>query len=484
MEIELFVHGVPSGIGFWGKADDHNYLNTFYDNSTDEIKFLVQTRVLKGKTYCYYNYLVYRTVGSQIPNVVANDGRNGSYFGITLRLDAYCKDFENMYRILDTMYNVYIVGNVLKMEKTKLKYTTPDFNGVSSTLEAMENVTFQLIKNAFTVDSFIRLDGFATNGGKSIALNLYDCTSEVVMSTVRQYGRVALSPYYPSNKEAAIQQQCDAQIQATQQQFEARIQANAENYAKEKKEISDSLSSVKDQVSQLQTESKQKDDKLSQLNTEISRLQSELRNAGQSKKISQLIAPIKGPISELAGLFERIVPEEPSAHDRFEGKHKKSIGVIFSSFMSYLNFVVLLSILGILLYPSFFKDNNKRMSVDSSSVGAVPIDSTKQNEKQSVDSAASADYNGMKDEGGTKSHFDINSVKIDIKEYDGLGALTIQKEYIVEAKNGDEHGTWQGEGCEISIYKPNIIRMKPTNNKVKIIYLVGDQKISRELSAK
>ena len=117
MEVELFVHGVPSGEGFWGKEEDRNYFGTFYDHSSDEVKFLIQTRALKGKPYCYYNYLVYKTVGSQAPNIVANDGRDGSYFGITLRLDAYCKDIVNMYRILDTVFNVYVMGNLLKWKR-------------------------------------------------------------------------------------------------------------------------------------------------------------------------------------------------------------------------------------------------------------------------------------------------------------------------------------------------------------------------------
>ena len=41
MEVEFFIHGVPSGESFWGKNDDQNYFGTFYDQSSDEIKFVV-----------------------------------------------------------------------------------------------------------------------------------------------------------------------------------------------------------------------------------------------------------------------------------------------------------------------------------------------------------------------------------------------------------------------------------------------------------
>ena len=176
MEVELFVHGVPNGVGFWGKEEDRNYFSGFYDHSSDEVKFLIQARAFKGKTYCYYNYLVYKTIGSQSANIVACDGRDGSYFGITLRLDAYCKDFDNMYRILDTLYNVYIIGRVLKIEQTKLKYTAPDLASFSSTFKDIENTAILLIQKAFTPESFTNFDGFSTSSGKFHAFNLYDGT--------------------------------------------------------------------------------------------------------------------------------------------------------------------------------------------------------------------------------------------------------------------------------------------------------------------
>lgn len=485
MEVELFVHGVPNGEGFWGKEEDRNYFGTFYDNSSDEVKFFIQTRTLKGKPYCYYNYLVYKTVGAQTPNIVANDGRDGSYFGITLRLDAYCKDIANMYRILDTVFNVYVMGNLLKLEKTKLKYTTPDFKSVSNLLEGIEKVTIQLIQNAFSNDSFARLDGFAMSGSNYPTSNLYDCTSENVMSAVKQYSRVAVSPYYPSSKEVAIQKQCDAQIQAIQQQCDTRLKADADARAKEKDEISISLSSAKNQVSQLQREIGQKDGTITQLNGEVSRLKSEIRNIGQSKKVAQIVTPIKEPISELASILRSMVPEssEQIVEENNKNKFKSSIVKVSKIFLPLLNLLLLLVIAGTLLYPfksSFTDDSNSNALMAK----ADSLKKENQDLKEQLRLAKTAGTEEAQNVIIATSAFNMEAVRIDIQDFNG-GDLSLHMTYNVEAKNGAENGTWKGEGCKIyPTGNPNKVIVKPTADVVKIIYCVGNKTKTRALKAK
>lgn len=490
MEVELFVHGVPSGEGFWGREEDRNYFGTFYDHSSDVVKFLIQTRALRGKPYCYYNYLVYKTVGAQTPNIVANDGRDGSYFGITLRLDAYCKDIVNMYRILDTVFNVYVMGNLLKMEKTKLKYTTPDFTSVSSVLEGIEKATIQLIQNAFSSDSFTRLDGFAMSGGNYPTNNLYDCTSENIMSAVMQYSRVAVSPYYPSAKEAAIQQQCNAQIQTLQQQFDARLKADADARAKEKNEITTSLSSAKNQVSQLQHEIGQKDGVISQLNGEVSRLQSEIRNMGQSKKVAQIVAPIREPISELSTILKRMVPESSERKIHGNGQksnndHKKDFNFVktVKSFIPFLNLLLLLFIVGSQLNPFRSKPTDGSNS-DTLMAKVESLERENQDLQEQLEFARTAGNGVSQDVFTTTAAFNMDLVRIDIQGFDG-GDLSLYTTYNVEAKKGAENGTWKGEGCEIELTgNPNIVKVMPTADVVKIIYCVGDKTKIRELKAK
>lgn len=479
MEVELFIHGVPSGEGFWGKEEDRNYFGTFYDHSSDEVKFLIQTRALKGKPYCYYNYLVYKTVGATTPNIVANDGRDGSYFGITLRFDAYCKDILNMYRILDTVFNVYVMGNLLKMERTKLKYTIPDFSSVSNVLEGLEKTTIQLIQNAFSNDSFTRLDGFAMSGGNYPISNLYDCTSENVMSAVKQFSRMAVSPYCPSVKEVAIQQQCSAQIQTIQKQCEDRLKAEAETHIREKNEITKSLSSAMNQVSQLQRVIGQKEGTISQLNGDVSRLQSEIRNMGQNKKVAHIIAPIREPIIELATILKRMIPDSSDSKMNGTGKHtndnhKKdfdfSIVKVIKSCIPFLNLVLLLVIVVTMLNP--FKS---RPSGNTDSEELMTRLELLEKENQELQEQL---------ENAATSGFNMESVIIDIQGFNG-DKLSLQSTYNVEAKKGAENGRWEGIGCKIiQTDNPNKVKVIPTDGEVKIIYCVGNQKKSRELKAK
>ena len=487
MNVELFVHGVPNGEDFWGKEEDRNYFGTFYDHSSDEVKFLIQTRTSQDKTYCYYNYLVYKTFGSQTPNVVANDGRDGSYFGITLRLDAYCKDIVNMYRILDTVFNVYVMGNLLKMEKTKLKYTTPDFASVSNVLEGIEKATIQLIQKTFSNDSFARLDGFATRGGHYPTYNLYDCTPEKVMAAVKKYSRVAVSPYYPSSKETVIQQQCNTQIQTIQQQCEAQLKAVADTHAKESKEISTALSAARDQVAQLQLEIRQKDGTISQLNEVVSRLDSANKKMKNNKKVEQIVDPIKEPIVELAKILKLIVPESPERETHATENNpidaqKKGFGYsilkVVKSFIPILNLFLLLFIVGIQLNP--FK--NRLTNGTNISALMEKVDSLERDNENLQEELTIAQNAGTVVE--QNSNFNVNSVKIDIQDFDG-GYLRLNKQYTVEAKDCVVKGTWGGEGCDISpIENSNKVKLKPTENKVKIIYMVGYKAKIRELNAK
>lgn len=487
MEVELFIHGVPNGEGFWGKDEDRNYFGTFYDHSADEVKFLIQTRLLKGKPYCYYNFLVYKTPGSQVPNVVANDGRDGSYFGISLRLDAYCKDVVNMYRILDTIYNVYVMGNLLKMEKSKLKYLVPDFAGVSNVIANIEKATLQLIQNAFSREDFIRLDGFAFNGGKFTTYNLYDCTPEGILSAIKQYSKVVISPYYQSSKELALKQECNTQIQTMKQQFDARLRADAETCAKEKEELNNKLKSVSNQVSQLQQENGQKGSTINNLNSEISRLKSEINRAGQIKKLSQIVGPIKEPISELATILVNIVPDSSEAKKTTsstssQGHHKRGFYYYFKNVICPL--VPLANLLLLLVVGSFmwFGLNNTKSFEDSEKQALKE----KNDSLENVISDLQTKLEDATPESSQESFplFDINSVKIDIKEYNG-GDLILNKDYHVEIKNSTDNGKVVAEGAIVKeTSKSNEVIITPISNDVKITYLVGNQIKFRELKAK
>ena len=450
MDVQLFVYGVPNGDSFWGKEEDRNYFGSFYDNSSDEVKFLIQARTLNGKAFCYYNYLMYK-------NVVGNDGRNGSYFGISIRFDAYCKDVFNMYRILDSLVNVYVIGTILKKDGGKLKYTVPNFQNAANVLKGIEEQMVQMIRNAFSGESFTALNGFNLAGSSCPTANLYDCTEDIVYATVRQNGKVAISPFYPNTRESALHQQYKTQLQTMQNQCEARLKADSDAHMKEKTNYANSLSSVKKEKEQLQ-------ETIAGLKKENSRLSQELQSIGQSKRIAQIVEPIKKPIEELSTALQSIAPRSHS-----HGREKSLLDSLLTMeniklFLSLFSFILLLLIAGLVFSDKINEVNDTQ---------PAQTESTNENyaECENEDNDEFQDFN-------------FNDVQIDIKEYDGKGPLKMDSEYVVEAVGGEVRGEWIIEGADMNeTDNPDIIKITPKSENVIITYKVEEKEKSRELKA-
>lgn len=302
MEVDLFIYGTPFGADFWGKKEDKAYFDALYDGSSDKQKLLIQTRVLNGTPYCYYNYLVYE-------NVVDTNGRSGGFFGISLRFNAYCNDVAALYRILDTVFNMSVVGNILEVNKSKLRYVVSNFANASKAMKQIETVTLQLIRYAFSANSFSSLAGFSVGTGKCPISNLYDCTNDNVLSAVKQYGKLAVSPFYPNSKESALRN----------------------NYEK-------TITALKEQISQLQKDVAAKDKKIGQYQTEYSHLKAQIKSAEQTKQLSSIIAPIQAPIAELAGLFQQINPAKGGSSQK---SGQTSAPASIKAFLPFINFILL-----------------------------------------------------------------------------------------------------------------------------------------------
>ena len=347
MEVELFVHGTPLGADFWGKKEDKNYFVPFYNGSSDELKFLIQIRPLNGKPYCYYNYMVYK-------DVICNNGRSGGYFGISLRFDAYCNDAMTLYRILDTIYNVYVLGKILKADKSKLRYTTQNFESVSGYLKNIEDTALQLVQKAFVNESFVGLNGFSTGNGNDSVRNLYDCTNESILSTIRQYGKIAISPYYPSDKEKALQKECETRIQTLQKQCEDRYQAEIKMRVNENDELKTSLSSTQQQVAGLQSDISQRDETITRLNEQLSKLDTQIKNTARNKNIASIVKTIEAPITDLAKILRNIEPgTHKGRHDSRKDKMKEvSISSFIRVWLPVVNFILLALIAFALCFPS------------------------------------------------------------------------------------------------------------------------------------
>lgn len=297
MDIEIFVHGVPNGQSFWGKEEDRNYFGNFYGQSnSDAVKYLIQTRSSNGKTYCYYNYLVYQ-------NVIGSDGREGSYFGLSIRFDAYCKDFMGIYKILDTVFTAHVLNKILKVQNGNYKYIIADFVSASEMMGNIKEAIWQLLQSTLTNESVCGLGRFAVGGGSLPSGNLYEITANNVEAAVKQYGKIALSPYYPTVREKGMAQQYDSKLQSVKQQYEERYSAEINAKEQTNRSLSESLASLQKECAKLQEAIAHKDKIIAQKDSAITNLENHIKQIEKTQKAVKNIDLIKAPIIELADIL-------------------------------------------------------------------------------------------------------------------------------------------------------------------------------------
>lgn len=373
MEVEVFVHGTPHGESFWGKEEDRMFFGSFYTQTcSDEVKFLIQTRLTMGKSYCYYSYLLYK-------NVIESGGRAGSYFGLTIRMDAYCKDFMRVYKILDMVFSAYVLNKVLKPLADGYKYVVSNF---TDSLELMDNIsegTLRLIQATFekTPEDFCSFNGFSTNKTYRNSANLYEITADAVENLLRQDGAIALSPYYQTSKERQAEEKYQERLQKVKEQYEARLQQDA----KEKDKVDASLSSVRSKCNSLEGD-------LSDKQKEIDSYKKKKNSAEQVRKSSEIIERIKEPIIELAGIFGG--PQKPKEPPR--PQESLSRVKVIKSFMPFVNFFLLLIVLAS-LFPTCTSSHQTSSDVDLSDNGKQETADVDSSESKAL-SASTPDYSG------------------------------------------------------------------------------------------
>lgn len=233
MDVEVLIHGVPLGESYYGIAEDRNFCLGNYDsNKSDLVKFLIQVRELSGKRYCYYHYLVKS-------NISAYDSRSGSYFGMTIRTDEYWVNYGNVFRILDLVFNGYIAKNVLKKnEAGGYKYLVSSFEEVGEGLQKkVENLILLSMKGEIRVP----LSQLGLKSGSCPSENFYEVSEKSVVTALKQYGSIALSPYYPTKKTQKLLDEKD-------EAYKRELSGKDEQIKSVKSELADAKTQTTEQV--------------------------------------------------------------------------------------------------------------------------------------------------------------------------------------------------------------------------------------------
>lgn len=227
-DIKLYAHGVPNGQKTWGVSEsDSTYIDSFYGRESEaSVQMLVEVRRFGTNTNCYYTYL-------RLKNINDKNGRAGSYFALTLRINYYYADIQNIYNLLDAAYNKFILGSALTTSNGVSNYLISDFSELDSRLAALEKeIRYYLMQ--FSSDSdFIPLDRFKANGQSEVVnFNLLECDPKIVAGHIKTHGHFSVSPQYLSHREQTIIQKTKDEIDrtkadATQQIADAKQRINA-----------------------------------------------------------------------------------------------------------------------------------------------------------------------------------------------------------------------------------------------------------------
>jgi hypothetical protein len=251
LKLNLFVHGVPKGQKIWGpQEEDRIFLESFYSRrSTEEAQMQVDIMKIGKEAYCYFTYL-------RGGNILDIDNRQGSYFALTIRVNAFYNDLFKMYSILDSSYQTFILEKILTTNETSTKYLVDDFQQYEDGLKELEEQIINYLSTFSNSSNFINLDKFATNSKlASLNLNLLECNNKNVLTYIKEKGSVSVSPLHASSQFLEY-------TRKKEEEFE-KLKLEAQKLVGEEKRKSEQ------QIQSLKAEYSTVDKKISELNRQI-----------------------------------------------------------------------------------------------------------------------------------------------------------------------------------------------------------------------
>ena len=315
LNISLFVHGVPMGQKIWGpKGDDQRYLSSFYGPKWDTPEVMkIDIMTFGGVPYCYYSLV-------KGLNVCDSQGRTGSYIALTLRINAFYGDVQNMYAILKAAYEKMCVGLCVQESNNVTRYLIADFQNVDAQLKNIESHIINYICEFSVNEDIVSLSGFSVNSqSASPNVNLHECNKHVALDSMKKYGKLMVSPYFLSASAANTVAKYKSEIEATKQKAQQEIQiqqkASQEKIDSVVSEAQAKISSVTMQSQQdLRQCKEQARQQVEQARMENDRRMSELKQsyASVDEKIGRLNQTIYGrdrEISELKKQYQQTEKE-------------------------------------------------------------------------------------------------------------------------------------------------------------------------------
>jgi hypothetical protein len=251
LKLDLFVHGVPKGQKIWGpQEEDRIFIESFYSQRSNiDVQLKIDVMKIGVDTYCYYTYIR----GS---NMLDTDNRQGSYFALTIRVNAFYNDLFKMYSILDSSYQTFILEKILATNESSTKYLIDDFQQCEDSLKELEKQIINYLSTFSNSSNFINLDKFATNSKlASLNLNLLECNNKNALTYIKEKGSVSVSPFHPSKQFSEYIRKQEEEIEKLKLEAQKQI-------GEEKRKSEQQIQNIKAEYSTV-------DKKISELNRQI-----------------------------------------------------------------------------------------------------------------------------------------------------------------------------------------------------------------------
>jgi len=289
-QIKLYAHGVPNGQDIWGNPGaEAKYLEAFYGRQSKvSSQMFVDVMQFGGDSSSYYTFFRYG-------NFMDKGGRPGGYFALTLKINYFYTDIQNIYNLLEAAYNKYMVGTVVEQIKGGARFLVAKLDQAENYLKALEKELEHYLMQFSSDADFISMNGFKSNGlGDYATINLLEATPVVVTNHVKANAKISVSPQHPTSREQRIINKMNGEIQAAN--ANAQQQIAAVQKAKE-----DSISTLKTQyqnadqtISQLRSQLESAKSQVAKLTTDVQKCQQYKglyeRNSAELEKTKRMLA--------------------------------------------------------------------------------------------------------------------------------------------------------------------------------------------------
>lgn len=485
LKLNLFVHGVPKGQKIWGpQEEDRIFLESFYSRKPSvEVQLQVDVFQIGGNLNCYYTYL-------RGGNILDKDNRQGSYFALTVRVNAFYNDLFNMFNILDATYNKYILRTILTSDESSTRFIVDDFQQSEKKLQDIEKEIINYLSSFSISSDFISLDNFAANAkSESPNINLLECNNKSVLNYIKEKGNISVSPFYPSRQFVEFTRKKDEEIKNIKLQSQQLIAEEKKKSEQEiliiKKEYASADKTISDLRKQLETEKNNSDSlkgELSRKNETINEfkiLKQKFDNKEQEfNKSNKILSDIK---SLLNGLNIRNVGYEGSQPNRIpqETKYKKTKFEQLNTYLPLTNIVLTIVVIFLVLFSIFNIYSNQNKENDQNE------QSDQYSQEYSQDSEIQSNFQNS-EMNNSENEFSQNKdqYRIDIEELKNNDTImSTKKWYKIHIKPESGKGKWKT--TEFTFTKDSSM-VKPMHiGKCKIDYVINEQVlVSRIISVK